>query len=1252
MSGEAVLAGLDPQQRKAAAAEFNAVVAAGAGSGKTRVLASRYAWLIMEKGYKVDQILALTFTNKAVTEMYSRIYDLLVCQNDERAREAVADFYKAKISTLDSFCAMAARTAARHYGISPDFKCDDAAVRDLALEASLPFVLSYRDNPSLQVLLADRKIRTVAEELFAETALRYSPISRPLDFDRFIKVQGEEICRQWEAETKKAADLIGLIRSSWAGLPQAKFYESLGALLRVPLPPAPGIDGLLQDGGGAGSGETGPESVLRKQFVRYFEYLFAIKGLSHSDARSGHYREVKDHLNELRDLYGDLETIANTALHWDIIRSVFPLMDEFQTLCNRLKREAGLLTFNDVAHLAVDALIKYPDIRKVYKDQFRAVMIDEFQDNNRLQRDLIFLLAEKPGRDKPELPGPQDLSPDKMFFVGDEKQSIYRFRGADVSVFRELADSFRGAAGSGESAAGDIPSDDGTLNLIYNYRSRPGMIAAFNLIFGGVPVSCTFKGSPADTGGSANGTAGAESGETGRAVFCRTGKTADNFEARYFPVYPQPGTDPAAAGTENVPVHFCFLDKGRLEKDGPSSYDIEAAYIADRIRTMVEGGFSVQVREKGELISRPCVYGDFAVLQRSTTHQHNLEKQFKDFGVPYNADRPAGLFSDAPVNDLYNLLRLLIYPGDRLAYAALIRSPFMRLSDLTLSVCMLHEDLPPFDEFLEPLIPEEERECFRRGRERYNALAADSRSMPVAALLTRLWYNEGYRYETIWSADSQIYGGLFDLFFELARTIDARGKTLADFIDYTEELINKEKPPDLSVTGEREPGVRIMTIHKSKGLEFPVVFVYCCAGKMPRANTRGVYFSGRWGITLNLPQAEELSESRGNYFFNLQRDEENRKEIAELRRLLYVAMTRAESALFLTMTLPAQTEKEKKDQDPEQRQYTKEFIAGRLYQLDNREDKKISGFLDLLVPVLAGCESPPYSIDLIEFLEWAGIDKRARRHLGPSMAAAVRAAVPLYEGAEIITAPAAAISAVNASSLRYLGPASGSGGAAAECAGTESAQAEFDFSGGGAGGISDVAGESPGGGRQEQVGDDLDRFLAKAGLDAAGFGTVVHRFIEARFEEQPPRIPPRITAKLDEEYILPVYARALAMADRFFKSELGRLSLGASYREPEYPILTIVKAAGRDISVTGQIDLIFETEGTVHVVDFKTDREEKPAEHYGQLAVYKRAAADIFGKPVRCWLFYLRSGRPEELTGSLDLVNIEEIAGACAGPIQ
>jgi ATP-dependent helicase/nuclease subunit A len=118
------------------------------------------------------------------------------------------------------------------------------------------------------------------------------------------------------------------------------------------------------------------------------------------------------------------------------------------------------------------------------------------------------------------------------------------------------------------------------------------------------------------------------------------------------------------------------------------------------------------------------------------------------------------------------------------------------------------------------------------------------------------------------------------------------------------------------------------------------------------------------------------------------------------------------------------------------------------------------------------------------------------------------------------------------------------------------------------------------------------------------------------------------------------------MADGFFNSDLGHLSLDAPCREPEFPILTLVQTGGKTIPVTGQIDLLFETEDTMYVVDFKTDRIEEPERHLAQLAVYARAVTDIFGKPARPWLFYLRSGNAVELSDRIGGVDIEALV-AC-----
>ncbi|MDR3146491.1 MAG: UvrD-helicase domain-containing protein, partial [Treponema sp.] len=1131
MSCDRILAGLDPEQLKAATAVNNVVVSAGAGSGKTKVLAARYAWLIMERGFRVDEILTLTFTNKAVSEMYSRIYGLLSAEDDERAREAVANFHQAKIATLDSFCAAVARTAARRYGISPDFKSDEGAVRDMALEAALPFLLEHRDNPSLRLLLADRKIKTLAEELFAETVLRHSPISSPINFDALRENQGRALLSRWKDKTREAEELTETIREELQRVSKrdSKLYVALRDVLAEPLPPAPDIGPLLEKNGlcpdaatippgpdaaatlpadsGGAAGKAADEAALRRRMAAYFARLAKLASVNRSGRHGDEFRIIKDSLKEFKEkLCGELESVANISLQADIIAAVFPLAAEFQRRFNRRKREAGLLSFNDIAHLAVDALKQHPDIRQVYKGEIRAVMIDEFQDNNSLQRDLIYLLAEEDGRELPELPGPEELCRNKLFFVGDEKQSIYRFRGADVSVFRGLAETLPAAS------AGD------TLRLLMNYRSKPILISAFNRIFGGLD---------------------AEGVRNFPGVFPPEETAGDSFEARYAPVYSPRTVGPGDFA--DPPVCFYFLDAGRLQKNDPrglSSYDLEAAWIALKIRELVNSGYPVEERRGAETIRRPCGYGDFAVLQRSYTHQHSLEKQFKDFNIPYNADRPAGLFGDAPVNDLCNFLRLLVYPEDRIAYAALLRSPFVRLSDLGLATCMLHYRDLPFDETAETLLPPEEQERYRAARERYLALAEDARTLPVTALLTKLWYDEGYRYETIWSPESRIYAELFDLFFELARNTEARGKTLSGFLDYLADLINREERlEDITVTAERESGVRIMSIHKSKGLEFPIVFVYCCASAGVRdTNTGAVYFHEKWGPTINLPRAEELSRDSGNYFFNLQQEEEGRKRSAELRRLLYVAMTRAESALFLTATLPAQTGEERDLRDLENEPCGDALIRERIGLLNSVRGAagKTASFLDLLLPALetGQDEQAPFSIRHIPVMTRRELyDLRNREqsgNRGHSMVAAAEQAAPLYAAAGLISTPEEAPGSIPASSLRYRAQDNGDG----------------------------IAGAA-------EPAAPPDLLPEKAGLENADFGTIVHGCLEAMFGGHEPVIPPRILARLDEKQLPRIREAARSMAEGFFNSDWGRRSRAAAWREPEFPILTAVRVNNR-----------------------------------------------------------------------------------------
>jgi ATP-dependent helicase/nuclease subunit A len=722
-----------------------------------------------------------------------------------------------------------------------------------------------------------------------------------------------------------------------------------------------------------------------------------------------------------------------------------------------------------------------------------------------------------------------------------------------------------------------------------------------------------------------------------RGIFPPGGQEGALYEASYSRLESREPTGAEMADDGKPMVHFAFFDKGMTDEDNPQNAEAyEAAYIAQKIKGMVAGGYEIYDRKAKK--KRPCVYADFAVLQRSCTHQHELEKRLKSCGVPFSADRPVGLFDDAPVNDLSALLRLLVYPSDRIAYGALLRSPLVRLSDAGFTVCMISPG-EPFCRDAENLMPEADRELYRRGGELYRELRGDMGKLSVPELITKLWYREGYRYETLWSPSAQAFSDLYDLFFELARFVDGKGKGLPEFLDYLDDIaLKEENTDDAELPDEAGNGVRLMSIHKCKGLEFPVVFVFNCGKpEKPRAQTSLAVYSERWGVSLKLPPAGEFNEKSGNYFYRLEKEEDDRKSIAELRRLLYVAMTRAEYALYVTSSLPAQKDSEKKIHDMEIEGYTQEYVKERLAALCVPQLKPNS-FLNLLIPVLADAEASSFTLEPIyNFIRQGGPEEK------DDMREAVLRAAPLYEKTPVPEKEARYPPVIPASGLRapyrFTAPRSstlaGETAAAQAAAAKKNMQTEFDFAE--PGGAAENAFTEKTEGRAAAA--ELDVLLEAAGVGNDVFGTIVHGFIEARFKKQPEKIPPRILAGMREDHVVPVQEKAHELAAVFFDSPLGTQSGAAEFLEIEFPVLTAVG----DSVVAGKIDLLFEHNGELHIVDFKTDKNEEPLKHSGQLTLYRRAVSDIYGKPVRCWLFFVRSGRAVELDDSALQTSPEEL---------
>jgi len=1136
---------LAPSQREAARIGKNAVIAAGAGSGKTRVLAARYLHLVVERKIPPKEILALTFTKKAASEMYGRIYNTLQNASDPEAQEAVANFHEARITTIDSFCNSIARDACRRYGISPDFTIDAAQTSALARELALPFYLERRKSPAIRHLLRANTQQTIADELFAKTMIEHSPVSSPIDFAALFEAQSREISREFARVCGEIARTVDALEGleGGTGNPWSEMKELI--------PCAPAI----------------PEENDRDGIRELAAFLIKLTKIPFRAGKNEAVMEAKELIQEIKKkTLPDYLALANFLLNKEVIRETGSLLAEFQELFHREKRKRSLMTFADVSRLAVDALRDDHDLRKAVKESISSIMIDEFQDDNELQRNLLFLIAEKPDRCADGIPEPQDLKPEGLFFVGDEKQSIYRFRGADVSVFRALARDFAGE---------DTPA------LGTNYRTEAALIDTFNRIFPSVFLNPAFY----------------------------TEQAFPLYEAEFSPIIAHRDTAGLSPRMEALLVR-----KDVFPENDPrclSPHETEAAEVASRIQELVSLG--TPVREEDGI--RPCAWDDIAILFRSTTRQYLYERELRSRGIPYQAESLRGLFGDAPVNDLYAFLRLAVYPADDEAYAVVLRGPLAGISDLAVAEALMarrggQQDAAgkTFPAELASRVSDNDAAGLSRLREIFEWLRENADRKPAAELVSHLWYDRGYRQVILEDPALHHYLELYDYFFELARTADAKGETLAVFLDRVAQMMaNEIQVTDLDIPVERHGGVRLMTVHKSKGLEFPIVFLVDCGNQGREAgNSDAVYWSDAEGASINSGAPEDLPQAGSNWFYLKAKEEERLRTEAEIRRLLYVAMTRAETLLFASGVLSIGEEEEAAE--PEEDSAHGTTVAG----AEAREALPEAALIELVAAYFDKKETTAQK---------KGEKRRSRTFFDFLLKAWLAGPV---EGAKLADIPPRMREARKATdraqrtmlfkpeeipeSAYQKGPRERFAATALHGLSGDNAIA------------ANPEGEQTTPQQSEPPADPIDALLDENGVTAAEFGTWAHRAIEARFLGLQAFLPEALAPALE------------SMAARFLESPLGAEAAAAQWRESEYAFITrweLDDGSGggkRSVSVSGQMDLVFDRGDAVVVVDYKTDRIEDPALHAEQLAVYRKAATDLRGKKAETWLFYLRSG--------------------------
>ncbi len=1092
---------MDTDQQAAVDCNVNSVVSAGAGSGKTTVLSRRYLRLVEEGRAGVENILTLTFTRKAAAEMYERIYSILLGKSSNPVvKKQLALFDKARISTLDSFCSSIARGWSQRFGIADNFITDNEETAKLAEDFSLAFILENQDDPALGKFIFTNGFEQVWKGYFKSLACGYLDVSEEKDFTGMYDRQISCLERTLVEKLQAIDDIFGKIGalSPESGKTIISAQEQISSI-----PELSGID-------------------KRTEII---DYLNNVKfRLPSSSSKSIEALELRELITLWRAEKSPLLKIAGTLNSSELMRSLFLLTAKFQSLFLKEKREKGVLSFHDVAAMAVKTLVENREIRNFYKKKYRYIMIDEFQDNNLLQKQLLYLLAERDDVECEGIPGIDDLADDKLFFVGDEKQSIYKFRGADVSVFKKLSAELMSGAG---------------VSLSRNYRSEPELIDFFNKLFPEVMKD-----------------------------------PLEDYEAEFAPLLSR------GKMIEDDPLIRLFYKpyNPQLSEEMLHGSEAEAWNIAGFIRESVESGSLSIPGDKGP---RAAEYRDFCVLMRTTGNQIIYERMFRRAGIPYLTQSVRTLFLEAPLNDIYNLLQLAVYPDDKTAYAAFLRSPFVNLSDISLVKVLLSTEGPFVSDPDKMEIDGSDTGKYLKGRELYEFVRDKADFIPISELVYHLWYTYGYRYFILKNPSAHGYLEYYDYLEKMAADADSKSMPLALFLDFLRPNLGKyEKLPDLEIISEKKPGVMLLSIHKSKGLEFPVV-ILAGTGSRGRGDDSGsapYYISDDYGVSLNIPGRTSSGEKISrNYFYTIGKEENDRKELAELKRLLYVALTRSESHLIISGC---------------HNKNNRSSVNVHLNMIFNAFGMTADNCFQQGISPLSIVEIPDITEDDI-----SGYMVPSRKIIPEDIARAYKEAGVIKQIPEITNFTATEINSIYWEDSRK--------GDAAPLPALLS-----------------------------------DGVIEENNL-AAVFGTLCHFIIEMKLKNNysPDYLPGSVTGRIPEKDLQGIIDDAVGLSESFFLSSLGKRAVAAENTESELSFLYRAETESGEKFIRGQIDLFFEEDHQAVVIDFKTDKIPDIEAYSAQISIYREAARQFTDKKLHCYLFYLRNGSAVEITEEIDFKN-------------
>ena len=855
----------------------NILVAAAAGSGKTAVLVERIIQKILTQNVDIDKLLVVTFTNAAASEMRERILDAIYKKIAEEPdnfnlQRQINLLSKSSICTIHSFCLDIIRNNFFEINLSSNFRIGNDQEIVLLKQEVLEEVFEKRyeaENEEFLKLVetytgykGDEDLKNLVlriyefsqssafpEDWITEKVEMFNP-DKKVDEDFAKSIWGEILLKDLKEEILDGKNTLKAI------LNKMNRYSEMLKFTSVISEDISKLDRL--------------ENAINESWNKAFEESL-IFGFERWPVDKNVTMPLKDEARDLRKkvsekinkalgkilLYNSEDAYNDVFAMYNTLKALKNVVLEFSNEFAQRKNESNIIDFNDIEHFALKLLIKKDEngnyikteTAEKYSNKFEEVAVDEYQDSNQVQE--LILSSVSNGKN--------------MFMVGDIKQSIYKFRKACPKLFADKYNKYSLDNNGNEYGL--------KIQLFKNFRSRKNILDVTNLVFDQIMSK--------------------ELGDI------------DYTEEEYLNL----GASYEETVLGNSEIHIIDLNDDIDEEDEVieeaktiEKEELESKFVAQKIKELIKSEVKVFDKKQGY---RNIKYKDIVILLRSTKNANIYEKEFLKNDIPVYSDSQSEFLETFEIRIVMNLLKILDNPLNDISLVSILRSPIFGFTDNEIiEIRLLNRE----DKFYYTLLEAKEKlENETLKNKVINCLELiekwkrKSEYVPLSELLWEIYVETGfYNYVALMSNGILRQANLKILFERVKDYEKTSFKGLFNFIRFMEKV--KSGNSDFSqakVIGENEDVVRIMSIHKSKGLEFPVVFLCNSAKRINLQDLNGdILLHDDIGIGpeyINYERKIEYSTAAKNAI-KIRLKEEN---ISEEMRILYVALTRAREKLFV-----------------------------------------------------------------------------------------------------------------------------------------------------------------------------------------------------------------------------------------------------------------------------------------------------------------------------------------------------------------